>query len=116
MSFRELWVFVQHLPQESWTQTVLRDDPERQALVNPSESDLKFGPWTHGDFLSVEIIDAIRHLEVTVARSNGQDVEYPKPTQRPGMKRLARQISDSAEAVAARRYLDEFNKGLRAVE
>ena len=107
---------MQKLPQESLTQTILRDDPDRQALVNPGESDLKFGPWTHADFQRAELIDAIRHLEVTLARANGKDIEYPKPTPRPGMKRLAGRIAESAEAEAARRYLEEFNRGKGAAE
>jgi hypothetical protein len=48
MSYRELWVFIQHLPQESWTQTVCgtsvggADQPGAAAGAGRAE---KFGPW-----------------------------------------------------------------------
>jgi hypothetical protein len=87
MSYRELWVLVQYLPQESWTQTILRDDPERQALVNEEPAERKFGPWSQRDFLTAALIDAVnRNTYVTeIASDRFKDPRPPEPFPRPGL-------------------------------
>jgi hypothetical protein len=112
MSYRELWALVEGLPQESWTQTALRDDPNRAELPAQAESEQHFGPWALVNFQLAVLTDAVRQLEFVLARVNGnKDYPKPDPTPRPGMKQRVRQMVDSAEAEAARRYLAEFNRG-----
>ena len=112
LSYRELWNLIQFLPQDTWTQAILRDDPDRQALVNQGQDEHKFGPWSQGDLLMAALIDAVNKVRYAVVRVAGNDdYPMPEPFPRPGMERMARQIVDSAEAEAARRYLDEFNRG-----
>lgn len=52
-------------------------------------------------------------MRFAVIRTSAGNEDYPapEPTPRPGMEQLARRISDSAEAEAARRYLADFNRG-----
>lgn len=112
MSYRELWVLISHLPQDSWTQTALRDDPNREELPAAPGGEERFGPWGLTNLQLAVLTDAVRHLSFVLARVNGNDkYPVPEPTPRPGMKRLARHMVDAAEAEAARRYLDEFNSG-----
>jgi hypothetical protein len=112
MSYRELWVLIQGLPQDSWTQTALRDDPNREQLPQQADSEQRFGPWSLENFQLAVLTDAVRQLEFVLARVNGtKDYPRPEPTPRPGLKQVTRQVVDAAEAEAARRYLDDFNRG-----
>lgn len=107
MSYRELWVFIQHLPQESWTQTILRDRQFAE-LINPADErkagPQKFGPWAHQDYLLAQLIDAVnRNTYVTAAVAGSKDAKPPEPTARPGIERLVRHQSDAAVL-----YLDKL--------
>jgi hypothetical protein len=98
-------VLISKLPQESWTQTALRDSPPEgiEGLLAP-ESDQKFGPWAHADYQRAALIDAVNYLVAITAWVNGND-KYPppKPTPRPGMNRPVRLQSDDGI-----RYLDNL--------
>jgi hypothetical protein len=112
MSYRELWVLIEGLPQDSWTQTALRDDPNRANLPAQADGEQRFGPWSLANFQIAVLTDAVRQLEFVLARVNGnKDYPKPEPTPRPGLKQVTRQAVDAAEAEAARRYLDDFNRG-----
>jgi hypothetical protein len=107
-------VLIQGLPLDSWTQTALRDDPNREQLPERSAGDQKFGPWSLINFQLAALTDAVNLVAYYVHASNAKDpkaVKPPEPTARPGMKQQVRQMVDAAEAEAARRYLDEFNRG-----
>lgn len=92
MSYRELWVLVQYLPQDSWTQTVIRDERVTE-LEHPDTqtAERKFGPWRLDNYQLAAVVDAVAHLEVTVGRLQGQDWKYPDPVPRPGSERPRRQ-------------------------
>lgn len=97
MSHRELWVLIDQLPQESRTQTALRDKQEN-ALLEPS-GEQKFGPWTPSDFLMANLIDAVNFNTYVTARAAGdKDFPKPTPTARPGMNRPIRRQSQAAIA------------------
>lgn len=87
MSYRELWVFIAHLPQESWTQTALRDSPEHADMraAAPAEP-VRFGPWSLTNYQLAEVIDAIQRGTYTAAVVGHVDPAptFPKPTPRPG--------------------------------
>lgn len=105
LSYRELWELVEMLPQESWTQTALRDNPaEGLEGLAPPESDQKFGPWAHSDYQRAALLDAVNQLAAITAWVNGND-KYPPPTPtpRPGMNRPVRIQSDDNV-----RYLDSL--------
>jgi hypothetical protein len=106
MSYRELWVFIQHLPQESWTQTILRDQQFTE-LVNPSSEPRpaeKFGPWALVNYQLAALTDAINSLRyVTAVAGRLQNVKPPDPTPRPGLERRVRVQSDAAVL-----YLDKL--------
>lgn len=87
MSYRRLWVLLNRLPQESWTQTILRDRTPDDALVAPARDEQRFGPWALDNYQLASVLDAIRHLEFTLARVNGNEWPPPDPTPRPGVQR-----------------------------
>jgi hypothetical protein len=98
MSYRELWVLISKLPQESWTQTALRDEPVED-LELPESSEEKFGPWALADFQRVTLIDAINRLAAVTAWSNGNSkFPPPEPLPRPGRRVVKRepQLSPAA--------------------
>jgi hypothetical protein len=105
LSFRELWVLIAKLPQESWTQTALRDKPtEGLEGLAPPESEQKFGPWAHADYQRAALIDAVNYLTFVLARVNGNEKFQPfDPTPKPGMNRPVRIQSDDNV-----RYLDNL--------
>jgi hypothetical protein len=110
MSFRELWTFIQYLPQESWTQTALRDEPREELElpdlpVEPEEQ--QFGPWSLADFQRAALIDAVNYQTFVLAQVNGnKDYPKPEPLPRPGLRKSqTRELPPAAQA-----YLE----GLRA--
>lgn len=106
MSCRRLWVLIGGLPQESRTQTALRDASEQQ-LVEVSVGPGSFGPWALANYQLAGLIDAIRRLEFVVARVNGNEsYPVPEPTPRPGMNRPVRRQSPAAVT-----YLDRLRAG-----
>lgn len=95
MSYRRLWVLINRLPQESWTQTDLRDNAPENELVAPARGERKFGPWALEHYQLASVTDAIRRLEFTLARVNGNNWSAPEPTPRPGMTRQVRKQSEA---------------------
>lgn len=97
MSHRELWVLIDGLPQDSRTQTALRDKQEHE-LLDPA-AERKFGPWSQSDYLMANLIDAVNYNTFVTARAAG-DKDFPKPdlTPRPGMNRPIRRQSQAAVA------------------
>lgn len=95
MSYRELWVLLNRLPQESWTQTALRDKDPEGPLVAPERGEQKFGPWALTNHQLADLRDAVRRLEYVSAVA-GQLTPAPKPpepTPQPGVKRAVRKQS-----------------------
>lgn len=92
-------MLISKLPQESWTQTVLRDEP-REELDVPEVSEEKFGPWALADFQRATLIDAINHLAAVTAWSNG-NTKYPppEPLRKPGQRVVKREAQLSPEAL-----------------
>lgn len=85
MSYRRLWVLVDRLPAESWTQTQLRDDPP--ADLELAAAPQTFGPWALDNYQMASLLDAVRHLEYTLAVVNGNEWTPPEPSPRPGTNR-----------------------------
>lgn len=105
MSYRELWVLISKLPQESWTQTALRDEPVEE-LNLPEDTEQKFGPWALADFQRATLIDAINHLAAVTAWSSGnQKYPPPKPLPKPG-RRVVQQ--ETQLSPAALEYLNSL--------
>jgi hypothetical protein len=98
-------VLISKLPQESWTQTALRDTPaDGLEGLAPAESEQKFGPWAHADYQRAALIDAVNYLTAMTAWLNGnKDYPPPKPTPHPGSNRPVRIQSDDNV-----RYLDNL--------
>ncbi|MCW2901919.1 MAG: hypothetical protein JWO67_4184 [Streptosporangiaceae bacterium] len=98
-------MLIEHLPQESWTQTSLRDaDDSPFVFVDPKQPQ-KFGPWTTTDFLLARLIDAVARVEFVLARVNGNEsYAEPKPTPRPGVDRIVAQKQPEAAVL----YLDNL--------
>lgn len=101
MSYRELWSLMQHLPEESWTQTILRDKPRTGTLADLPPVEVgprKFGPWSQHDYLIADLIDAVRtnnYLTAVGARLEPKP-KPPEPVARPGLGRPRRRQSDAA--------------------
>lgn len=81
---------ITHLPQDSWTQTALRDDPKHQAIRTASpKGPVRFGPWGLGNYQLADLIDAIRYDTWTKIAQRAHDAGQqppppPAPTPRPG--------------------------------
>lgn len=101
LTYRRLWVLINRLPQESWTQTALRDDPERQDLVAPEQAaEQRFGPWSQAELLLAAVVDAVNSVRFAVVRVNGnKDYPAPDPLPRPGVNRPVRFEKPSEEAL-----------------
>lgn len=84
-------MFIDHLPSESATQTALRDDlSDEQWQHLLSQAPTGKGPWSHGDLLTVRVLDEVRYLTwlYLVANSKqGSAPAPPEPTPRPGVRR-----------------------------
>lgn len=91
-----MWVLIQNLPQESRTQTFLRDKPGAE-LVEPPPGPARFGPWSLPDYLLAQLIDAVRqgnYLTAIAARIEPKP-RPPEPTPRPGLNRPRRVQSEA---------------------
>lgn len=104
MSYRELWVFIKHLPPESATQTALRDEElegDLDDLVTATPvGEQQFGPWSHQDYLTAQLIDAVRENTYVAAISGRVDPkpDPPTPVPRPGLRRQRAVSGELAEA------------------
>lgn len=87
MSWREAWVFVRHLPADSWTQTALRDRDDLDDLRAPDVGEQRFGPWGLTNYQLTSLTEEIAWTRFVIARAAGFD-KYPEPTPvpRPGRK------------------------------
>lgn len=104
LSFRRLWVLIKHLPSESWTQTKLRDEREREhELVEPADGPQTFGPWSLENYQLAQLADGLNHLRYVLAKVNGQE-NYPEPTPtpRPGLNRRVRRQTAAGVAYLKR--------------
>lgn len=94
---------MQQLPQESRTQTILRDKQFAE-LINPATVDpdkpQRFGPWASVNYQLADLIDAVNY-NTYVVKVAGR-LENPKPsepTPRPGLHRFrVRRQSEAAVA------------------
>lgn len=107
MSYRELAVFVQHLPQDSWTQTILRDRRITE-LVHPETEqepeEPKFGPWALINYQIASLTDAINALRyVTAVAGRLEGADPPKPVPRPGLTEPKKRMPRAAVL-----YIDQF--------
>lgn len=105
LSYRRLWVLIRRLPQESWTQTELRDAADEE-LVAPAREE-RFGPWALANYQLASLLDAVRRVEYVSAVAGQLEPKPvpPEPSPRPGVKRKVRALNPAAQA-----YLN----GLRA--
>lgn len=91
LSYRELWVLLNRLPQDSWTQTELRDSQPDHELAAPVTSQATvFGPWGLTNYQLANLTDAVHWLRYVTAKVAGGDPTPPDPTPRPGAKRMVR--------------------------
>jgi hypothetical protein len=115
MSYRELFVFVRHLPQDSWTQTIIRDE-KLDELVNPepaeeSSAEPKFGPWSLLNYQMAALTDAVNLVYYASAVGKFKDVDEPVRTPRPGLRAVERRPRNPEHVV---RYLEEMRAARRA--
>jgi len=95
-------VLIQKLPQESWTQTTLRDEAPESDLVAGEQ---KFGPWALVNYQLADLKDAVRRLEYVTAVAGQLEPKPkpPEPTPRPGSRAKVRALNPAAQA-----YLDRL--------
>lgn len=86
------------MPQESWTQTELRDSAPDDALVAPVRQE-RFGPWALANYQLADLRDAVRRLEYVSAVVGGVEPtpKPPEPTPRPGVKLKDKRRLNSAQ-------------------
>lgn len=88
MSYRELWVLIAHLPQESWTQTALRDSPEHAEMRAAARNEpVRFGPWALLNYQLADLRDDVRGVQYALAVGlDGLQAPAtpPAPVPRPG--------------------------------
>lgn len=93
---------MQRLPQESWTQTILRDKPVTGlADLPPAPSGSpRFGPWRHGDYLLARMVNALERNNYLTALAGGLTPapQPPEPLPVPGSGRPVRKQSDAQVA------------------
>jgi len=91
---------MQHLPQESWTQTILRDKPLAEvplAEIPVASGSRKFGPWSQQDYLLARLVDAVEQNNYLTAIAGRLEPKPkpPVPVARPGLDRKLRKQSDA---------------------
>lgn len=86
LSYRRLWVLLDHLPMDSWTQTALRDAAIEGMPAREQDPD-KFGPWALLNYQVARLTDAVARVEYVTAAGKFDKVKLPEPTPRPGVKR-----------------------------
>ena len=102
MSYRELWVFIKHLPIDSWTQTALRDQDDLEELraPAPAEAEQRFGPWSLTNYQLASLVDEMAWTRFVIARTGRLDrYPEPQPVPRPGRKAKAIAPKQSEAAV-----------------
>jgi hypothetical protein len=78
---------IRHLPPESATKTALRNElSDAEIKRYAQQGDPSQGQWSHLEMLVASLLDAVRHLQVTVIRVNGGKAKLPDPTPRPGVR------------------------------
>lgn len=95
--WRMLLNLIDHLPQNTWYQAAVNDDPEHAEMVLAAREKAKKdgapdpGPplpslaiWSPEVDKLAQLIDEVRALQVAVVRSNGGTAKDPKPVLRPG--------------------------------
>lgn len=110
MSYRELGVFIRHLPQDSCTQTAIRDE-RLDDLANPEPqepAESKFGPWSLLNYQIASLTDAVNRLHYATAVGKFKDIEPPHPVPRPGLK-----AADPRNPEPVVRYLEEMRAARR---
>jgi hypothetical protein len=99
LTFAELQAFIDHLPPESATQTVLRDQYTDKQLADMSVGLTAHGAWSKQHMLLAAIYDAIQFLTHVQIVKTGTKSEAPEPMPRPGVvSRLARNNNPQAQA------------------
>lgn len=108
LTWGKLRVLIQHLPPESATKTALRNElSDAEIKKYAQQADPSRGQWSHLEMLVASLLDAVRHLQVTLIRVNGGKAKLPDPTPRPGVrpkvrKRGARLSQGQLEALFRR--------------
>lgn len=100
MSYRELWVFLKHLPIDSWTQTALRDRDDLEELRAPDvDAERQFGPWSLTNYQLASLVDEMAWTRFLIARTNRlEKYPEPQPVPRPGRKAKAAIAPKQSEA------------------
>lgn len=88
------------LPQESWTQTILRDKPLSETTLSEiplASGPRKFGPWSQHDYLLARLVDAVEQNNYLTAIAGRLEPKPkpPEPVARPGLGRPLRKQSDA---------------------
>jgi len=99
-------VLVSRLPQESRTQTELRDSAPDDPLVAPVRQG--FGPWALTNYQLADLRDAVLALKYVTAVVGQVEPKPspPEPTPRPGLDKPRRKQSDAAVV-----YLHRLREG-----
>jgi hypothetical protein len=113
LTMRKLAVFLEHLPPESATMTVLRAERGEKAEDAILAADPADAPWSSLEMLVATMIDELRGLRSAYATVHtGSVVQPPEPISRPGTKTAARKKRNRHMNDAQRAYLDEQRKRL----
>lgn len=87
MSWREIGIYIDWLPQESSLRTEIRDQFTDAQLVEMSTGNdsSKHGPWSRLELLSASLINELRQLTYVQLVANGaKDAPKPEPVRTPG--------------------------------
>ena len=86
----------------------MRDAELESPDLLPEPAVDEFGPWSLGDYLQAQLIDAVRENTYVTAVAGGVEPtpKPPKPTPRPGLRREPSVDTDLAQAQIL--YLNQF--------
>jgi hypothetical protein len=96
-------VLITRLPQESWTQTALRDAPVTDLAVELVPDKPQFGPWALDNYQLARISDGLQLLVHLTSLANGGTPPPFLPAPVPGRDRPQRK-----QSVAAVTYLSSL--------
>lgn len=97
MTWRELGVYMDHLPLESATQTARLAAMTDDDFAAAAAREHSHGPWSHADLLLAGITDALERLIfVQLRKAGAASAVPPDPIPRPGLRSNVRAISPAA--------------------
>jgi hypothetical protein len=97
-------VLLQQLPEDSRTQTLLRDKRGPQELLSPASGEQKFGRWALLNYQVAHLLNIAQHLLYVTSQANSeQRISAPEPIPMPGSTRRR-----AVQSEAGIFYLDQL--------